>query len=165
MSADEAQEHHCGADDAESQARAIALRALARREHTVAELRALLARRRCAPPAIDAVIGQLEADGYLDDAGFARRFAADKIELEGWGRQRIAHALRQRGIAEEHLEAALAARDYERELEAAITLLARRFAALSDARAQRRAWQFLARRGYASEVAYDAVRAFAKRCP
>ena len=41
----------------------------------------------------------LEA-GALDDERFARRFAEDKRELRGWGPDRIAEALRARGVDE-----------------------------------------------------------------
>ena len=41
---------------------------------------------------IDAVLGELCEQGYLDDARFAQRFAEDRRRLDGWGAERIERA-------------------------------------------------------------------------
>jgi regulatory protein len=108
---------------------------------------------------IDDVVAELGATGVLDDARYAERFAEDRRELMGWGRERIEQDLGRRGIPAELIEGALAGRGRDEELAAARELLAARFGALADDRARNRAWQLLVRRGYDSELAYDAVRA------
>ena len=67
----------------------LALRALGRRERSVAELSGWLAERGVAADDVDATIAHLEEIDQLDDAGFARRYAEDKRELAGWGAERI----------------------------------------------------------------------------
>ncbi len=110
--------------------------------------------------AADAVLVELRETGYVDDARYARRFAEDKLALQGWGRERIAGDLERRGIALELIEAALADRGRDTELAAATTLLAERFPPRLDGDRERdRAWRLLVRRGYEPELAYEAVRA------
>lgn len=137
----------------------LAYGAIARRERTVAELRAYLERKRVGPASIDSAVEELVSTGYLDDAGYARRFADDRRRLDSWGCERIERDLRRRGVEPALVEAALATRGRADEIHAAVELLARRLAAPPrDARERGRAWSLLVRRGYDPEVAYDAVR-------
>ena len=138
---------------------ALAWRALSRRDHTVAELRALLERRGVEPAAADGALVEVAGTGYLDDAGFARRFVEDRRRLDRWGEERIARALERRGIAPELVREVLAGRGAEAELEAARALLAQRVpGGPADDRGRQRALGLLVRRGYDAEVAYEAVR-------
>jgi regulatory protein len=104
------------------------------------------------------VVAELERTHVLDDARYADRFTEDRRSLHGWGPERIEQELARRGIPDELIGPALARRSRVDELAAARSLLAERFAALEDDRARNRAWQLLVRRGYDSELAYDAVR-------
>lgn len=140
-----------------------ALEALARREHTSAELAAWLAERGFGTAAVEDAVGRLIADGAIDDERFAVAFAADKRELRGWGPERIRDALRERGVEAALIEAAVDREGHASQLERAIELLERRGEPAADERARGRALAFLARRGYDSEVAYDAVRDFERR--
>jgi regulatory protein len=138
----------------------LAYKAVARRERTVAELRTVLERRRVEPAAIDAAVEELSSSGFLDDARYALRFADDKRELAQWGSERIARELTRRGVAADLIETALRNRTAQAELDTALTLLEQRFpAAPADDRERDRAWRLLVRRGYAPELAYEAVRA------
>jgi regulatory protein len=140
-------------------ARDVAWRALNRRERTVAEMARLLAGKRVEPAVIDAVVGELVEQGYLDDARFARTFAEDRRRLDGWGNERIERRLRSLGVAGEELAAALDVRDHEQELEAALELLRRRFPEPpATPRDCERALGVLIRKGYELELAHDALR-------
>jgi regulatory protein len=137
---------------------------VARRERTVAELRTALERKRVEPDAIEAAVEELSASGFLDDARYAVRFAEDKRELAQWGSERIARELTRRGVAAELIEAALCDRSEQAELGSALILLEERFPAPpADDRERDRAWRLLVRRGYAPELAYEAVRALGGR--
>jgi len=140
-----------------------ALEALARREHTSGELCDWLAERGFAPAAIEDAVGRLIESGSIDDERFAVAFAADKRELRGWGPERIREALTARGVDRVLIDAALAADGRETQLARATELLERRGEAPADERSRARAVAFLARRGYDSEVAYDAVRGLERR--
>ena len=134
---------------------------LAHRDRTAAEIRRHLERKRVEAAAIDAAVADLERQGYLDDAAFARRFADDRRRMDGWGADRIERRLLGLGVAPDVVAAALAGDGEHDELAAAVALLRRR---LRDAprtdRERERALGLLARRGYEVELAYDAVRAF-----
>jgi regulatory protein len=136
----------------------LGYRAVGRRERTVAELRALLERKRVEPEAIEDAVAELSEAGLLDDARYAQRFAEDKRELDRWGSERIARELHRRGIAADLIEAAVADRSREAELQTALLLLEQRVPSVDDDRERDRAWRLLIRRGYEAELAYEAVR-------
>lgn len=142
----------------------LAYGAVSVRDRTVAELRACLERKRVEPEAIEHAVGELTAEGYLDDARFALRFAEDKRTLERWGGGRIERDLHRRGVPPDLVEAAVSAREHDGELRAAIDLLAERFPVppVGD-RERNRAWQTLVRKGYEPELAYEAVRVHGRR--
>jgi len=127
----------------------------------VAEIRRHLEAKRVEPSAIDEALAELHEQGYLDDARFAQRFAEDRRTLDSWGAERIERKLRAVGVPGEHIEAALSTQSTDEAREAAIELLRRRLSTPpSDDRGRERALGLLVRRGYALELAYDAVRAF-----
>jgi len=135
-----------------------AWRFLAHRDRTEAEVRARLERNDVEPELADEVLTALIEGDYVDDAGFARRFAEDRRNLDGWGSERIERRLAELGVAREHVRAALAAGAHD-ELDAACELLARRFPQPPDTpRDRERALGFLVRKGYELELAHDALR-------
>ncbi len=106
-----------------------------------------------------AVIDTLSEQGYLDDARFAARFAADRRSLDCWGAQRIERRLGELGVSRELVAAALVELRPENELQAALDLLERRFPEPPrDDRSRNRALGLLVRRGYELELAHDALR-------
>src|SRR5215217_7796232 len=107
--------------------RDVAWKALNRRERTVAEMARLLAAKRVEPAAIEAVVGELREQGYLDDARYAQRFADDRRRLDAWGAERIERRLLSLGVDREVVAAAVGEQDHADEIEAALELLARRF--------------------------------------
>jgi regulatory protein len=139
----------------------LAYRFLGRRDRTVAEVRRHLEAKGVDEASIDGAVGELEEQGYLDDARYAARFAQDRRALDGWGAERIERRLQAAGAPAEHIAAAVATRDPEAELAAAVALLRRRCTdpPRSD-RDRERALASLLRKGYELELAYDAVRAF-----
>ncbi len=105
----------------------------------------------------------LREQGYLDDARFARQFAEDKRLLDEWGADRIERRLRRSASRRSSSRDAVGARGHAGELEAAQVLLRRRFPQLGDEpRERRRALGVLVRKGYDSELAWDAIRAHAR---
>jgi regulatory protein len=87
---------------------AAAIRALARRAHSVYEMKQALERRAVDPAIIPAVIARLRANKYLDDTRYARDFARRHASGRRQGRFRIERELRRRGVPDRHIEAALA---------------------------------------------------------
>lgn len=155
---------------------AIAYRYLNSRERTVAETRSRLERAELAEAVIQAALDELVQFGYLNDARYAVVFTQDKRTLESWGNDRIARTLRGRGVDRNLIDAALVedaraadAQDGHQEtggseLDRAVSLLGQRFpAGPGDPKDRERAFGVLARKGYDSELASDAVRAWARR--
>ena len=141
----------------------LALKALGYKERTESELRAWLAERGVEQGETEDVIALLAEAGAIDDASFARRYAEDKRLLAGWGPDRIVKALEGRGVAREHIEAALGGEDESTQLERASSLLVDRGMSCRSERERERALGLLVRRGYPLELAYEAVRAAERR--
>lgn len=148
--------------DSSERALEVAFRHLGRRDRTAAELRRHLAAKDVGEAEADAAIAEVARMGYLDDARYARTFAEDRRNLDGWGNDRIERKLVTLGVDPEHIAVALGDRDDAGELDAALELLQRRFrnAVPTSERERERALGMLVRKGYELELAYDAVRAF-----
>jgi regulatory protein len=146
----------------------VAYAYLNRRERTVAEVRSRLEKAEIAPDEIEVVLAELVEFGYLDDARYAKVFSQDKRDLDAWGNERIARVLRERGVGRELVEATLmepaaSAGAADDELARAVALLLRRFPeGPAEHRDRERAFGVLARKGYESEMAADAVRQWAR---
>lgn len=136
----------------------LALRALERKERTVAEMGSWLRARGVAEQESAEVIDHLVSTGVLDDVRYAQRYAEDKRALKRWGSERIRVALLDRGISPSDVEAAVANGSAEQEIEFAVELLQEQGKSLADALERQRALGILLRRGYESEVAYEAIR-------
>ncbi len=141
---------------------ALALRALSQKERSVAELTDWLRVRELEEEEVERVIDLLISIGTLSDAKFAAGFAGDKRQLSGWGDDRIRAALVKRGIGADEIAAGLVETDGESEVERATNLVLERSYDLSADRDRSRALGVLARRGYDSEVAYEAIRRAAR---
>ena len=115
-----------------------ALRALRHRDRSAAELGARLERRGVGEAEREQALETLERVGYVDDERFARA-RAEQLAARGSGDALIRHDLEGRGVAAEHVAAALATLEPERDRAAAIA--ARRGRSLKTAR-------YLASRGF-----------------
>jgi regulatory protein len=137
----------------------IAFRAVNARERTEHELRAFLERRRLEAPVIEEAIAEMVNLGFVDDTGYAQRFADDRRLLDQWGSERIARDLARRGVDRDVIEGALSGVERGDEMQAAVELLDRRYKSPFEGDRDRdKAWRMLVRRGYEAEIAYEAVR-------
>jgi regulatory protein len=142
----------------------LAYRYLNRRDRTEGEVRTHLTGKGVEPDAAEEAIATLREQGYVDDARYARLFAEDKRALEGWGSERIRGTLALRGIDRELIDAAVQADgDTDSEMERALEILRRRFPSPPRERRDRdRALAVLLRKGYDTELAFDALTAHAR---
>jgi regulatory protein len=133
------------------------MRYLARREHSRAELRAKLLPHVQEGEDVDTVLDELEKRNWLSDARAAEQMV--NIKRARFGAQRIAHELRQKGIAENLIGNALPHLK-ETELEAAREVWRRKFGALpQDQKEKARQVRFLQSRGFALDVVFKVLRA------
>jgi regulatory protein len=149
-------------DQSVDDALATAYRYLGYRDRSVAEVRQHLLGRNVGEATVEETIVRLQDQGYLDDARLARRFAEDRRALDAWGSERIERRLIELGVDRGLVAAALEAGEGG-ELDAAAELLRRRFPSPpANDRDRDRALKMLVRKGYASELAYEAVNAVAR---
>lgn len=140
-----------------------ALRRLGRRDHSVAELRRALLDRGHEADEVEAALERLRRERYLDDAGFAERFARSRMAHQGHGRHRVRQDLRLRGVDRRTSEAGIAGALLEVDENALVDGLARRYwrqhAAVEPERRLPRLWAFLVRRGFAPGLVRDRLQA------
>ncbi len=55
----------------------------------------------------EAVLGQLQQEGFIDESRYANAFVKDKFRLNGWGRVKIRHYLYHKNIPVTLIESAL----------------------------------------------------------
>jgi regulatory protein len=130
---------------------------LRRRERSIAEIAGWLRERDYTGEEVEQAVGELIECGELDDERFASLFAEDKRELSGWGPERIAASLRERGL-DAGLIVRVTEEDRAAQLERAAALLRARGLPLGEARERERALGLLTRRGFDYELAHDAIR-------
>jgi len=131
------------ASSPEPDAFTLALTLLGQRELSEAQLRTRLARRGCAPGAIDEVVERLRADRTLDDSRVARAAARLEAAVRRRGPVRVRQRLRAMGLAPDLVDQALAETfaeiDQQGLLDAALDrrLRGRSLASLDDRERQR----------------------------
>lgn len=141
-----------------------AQRAIARRAHARFDLRRRLLQKQHPPAAVDAALDRLAAVGLIDDARFARDYAAAKAR-RGRGPARLARDLQAQGVdrrvAEQAVRAALAEGNVDpvEPIRAIVEQRARQLAGLPAPVRKRRLAAFLARRGFQGPEMREVVEA------
>jgi regulatory protein len=136
----------------------LAVRMLARREYSRAELSQRLVRKGIARDDVERALDELAAAGYLSDVRYANAVVAQRSGR--YGKRAIAYALREKGIAAPEALAAMAPLAETDELADARALWQQRFGAVpADDREKARQVRFLLARGYGLSVALRVLRA------
>jgi regulatory protein len=139
-------------------AKVMAVRMLARREYSRAELAQRLAHKGIARDAVERALDELKAAGYLSDARYANAMVAQRSGR--YGKRAIAHALREKGIEAADAQAAMAPLTGVDEVADATALWQQRFGtAPANQREKARQVRFLLSRGYGLSVALRVLRA------
>jgi regulatory protein len=144
-----------------------AARMLAAREHSTGEIKTKLAKKSFTPDAIRRIIRKYKDRGVLDDARYAHRLADDLLTQRPCGRSYLVASLQRKKIdrllAEQTADAALIAKD---EKELATAALAKRWDEYRQFElevARRKAYNYLARRGFGYEAAKGAFEQLLER--
>ena len=103
---------------------------------------------------ISHALERLQKDGYVNDEQYAIAYVQSKTRIQGNGRVKIAHDLKNRGISQSAIQMALTELDEEEEIEAACRVAVKKLRSLSgEEREVRRKLQlFLLRKGYTSTL-------------
>ena len=141
--------------DAESVARAIALRKLTSRARTRQELARALRAKNVPQDVVDAVLDRLQEVGLVDDASFAERWVSSRQQRRHLSRGLLRRELQAKGVEQDHIDRAVGQVDRDAELSSARDLVERKQAAmngLSHDVQYRRLAGMLSRRGFDTAV-------------
>ncbi len=134
-----------------------ALRLLARREHSILELRQKLQKKGFDRELIDPLLKRLVEEDWLNERRFSESFTRSRVE-RGLGPYRIRRELQERGVAVHEIEQAMA--PFEGGwVERAIAVREKKFGMepVEDFREQARQQRFLQYRGFTHEQVRTAV--------
>ena len=70
------------------------------KEYCCSEIATKLQQKGATADEADALLERLVNEKYIDEARYAEAFVSDKFRFDHWGRIKITHALRQKGIAD-----------------------------------------------------------------
>lgn len=138
----------------------MVLRRLAVSARTRADLRSHLLGKGIPEDVADSVLDKFAAAGLVDDLDYAQEFARMQATHHGQSRVAIAYKLRQRGVDQEHIDAALEPMDTEAQSQTARDLLRRRagrWAGLDERSRREKQLALLGRRGFPMSVALAAL--------
>jgi regulatory protein len=143
-----------------------AVKALASRAHSVADLNTKLRQRAAHLPDIEMIIARLKDVGYLDDNRYAESFASARFANEGFGRMRILTDLAAHRVPRDLAQAAAdKALDGRGEEELIQEYIERRMASveLDDEKKLASAFRKLRRAGYSTGPVLAVLKRRAKR--
>ncbi|MCI2083005.1 MAG: RecX family transcriptional regulator [Bacteroidales bacterium] len=93
------------------------MRLCSMREYCISDISAKISRlANSSGEAVDreAILKELQDQGYLNEDRFAAAFARDKSALDGWGPAKITFALRKKGVSSQAIERAIGGIDEEK---------------------------------------------------
>ncbi|ARC56565.1 Regulatory protein RecX [Frondihabitans sp. 762G35] len=160
IDADDETEPEESFEAAQKRAENISLHALTRRGVSSREMASTLRSRDLPEEVVLAEVERLERVGLLDDAELAENLVRGKLERKGLGKSGVTAELRQRGLAQEAIDAAVEGIDDDEEQGRADEWARKRagqLRGLDHATAERRLSGYLMRRGYRSEVVRRAI--------
>lgn len=109
----------------------------------------------------DGIVQRLCEQGFLDEARFARAFVKDRFAFNGWGKIKIAHQLRLKGISADIIGDAMGVLDEDVYRQRLIELLRAKWRTVQN-REPRAAWaammRFAASRGFETALAGECVK-------
>ncbi len=134
----------------------VAVRYLANRPRSVAEIRRQLRSRRYSDGAIDRAVDQLRAHRYVDDEAFARYWVEQRERFRPKGDRALVSELLGKGVPRETIDLVLGERDPEAEVKQARAAIRRpiaRWQTLEEGERKRKIHQYLVARGFS----YDTI--------
>jgi regulatory protein len=135
--------------------RVAALRLLTRRDHSRVELKGKLAAKAESDEQLEAVLDRLQSEHLLSD----QRYASQRVVARGrrYGNARLANELRQSGVADQEIAAALP--EAGDEAERCRSVWARKFSQLPQSAAERaKQMRFLQYRGFSGDAIRQVMR-------
>ncbi|MDR0973950.1 MAG: RecX family transcriptional regulator [Prevotellaceae bacterium] len=146
----------------ETEQRALArmMRYCALAEHCRSEVESKLRQTDLSEAAIRRIVQALQAEKYLDDERYCRSFTGDKFRFAGWGKYKIAQALRAKGLPDKLIEHSLDELDETEYMAALRRLLDRKqrdIRATNDYERRAKLIRFAMSRGFSYEDVMRAI--------
>lgn len=104
---------------------------------------------------LEEIIGQLIEDDFLNELRFAKTYARGKFRMKAWGRIKIIHSLKQKGITDYCIKEAMKEinpEDYKESLQVILTQQLEKFPDLSPFERKSKAFRYALSRGYESGI-------------
>jgi regulatory protein len=134
-----------------------ALNFLSYRPRSSEEVRRNLHQKEFAEQTIETVIERLTGAGLLDDAAFARYWVDNRERFEPRSRRALRYELRQKGVPDAAIQAALGDLDEEDAAYRAASARLRRYARADEETFRKGLGNYLARRGFAYGIVRDVL--------
>jgi len=144
--------------DTEERAYERALKLLAYRPRSAAEISRRLRQADFPSPAVEGVLLRLEKLGLIDDHAFARYWVENREEFRPRGQRMLRWELRQKGVADHIIDEVLAPLDETATASRLAQKRASRLLHLDKVTFYRRLSAYLARRGFPYSIIRDVVR-------
>lgn len=143
--------------DAVARALDRAVRLLARRPYSTAEIRRNLSSKQIAPPVIDEVLARLERLGYVDDLAFAQYWVENREQFRPRGPHALRYELRQKGIPDRIIDAVVQGVDTDDSAYRAAQKRINRYQGTTRREFREKLSAFLVRRGFDYDTVRDVV--------
>ncbi|AHM61653.1 regulatory protein RecX [Flammeovirgaceae bacterium 311] len=142
-------------------AKAKAMAYCAYQERSRQQLRDKLAEWGQEPDAIERMLGELEAENFLNEERFAIAYAGGKFRTKNWGRYKILQGLKQHRIPEALQQKAMKEIDPEQYWEALLNLLEKKSKSTPDKEPYTRKnklVRYAISKGYEQDLVWDALK-------
>lgn len=138
--------HACVTDSDRKRCKDKAMWLISYRDHSRKELIEKL-RRDYSAESAEAAVGRLEELGLVDDGRYARRYAADLVNLKGLSGRGVREKLREKGIDRDLIDEVMDELEIDEDAQIR-AILQKKYPDLSDEKTRRRAVAALQRMGY-----------------
>lgn len=135
-----------------------AVRYLALRPRSRTEIEGYLRGKGDSEETVAQVLARLESGGYVDDAQFARFWVENRLRFRPRGSRAMRFELRQKGLAQDDIDAALEGWDEEEAAWEAVAGKVERWQGLDEREFLQKAMAYLSRRGFNFDVCRDVGR-------
>lgn len=152
MTVDPVEMDRLAAADQFPAARSDAGRYVSRTEHTSAQMKDYLRRRKYLPQVVEEVSSWAVESGLISDRRYTEVFVSSHTDRSPMGNYRLKMELRRRGVDESTVSQVLGERDEEELFELLLEEVRTRYAGLERERALRRASGYLMRRGFGFDL-------------
>lgn len=152
---DDAEIERLKQEDERNKAYAHAIRFLGFRARSQAEMVRYLRDKGYSAEVVDEIVGRLVNEQYLDDEAFARFWLEDRERFRPRGQSALRYELRQKGIADEVIDTALADLDEDELAWKAVERKLSLWKNLAEQDLKKKIVGFLSRRGFSYETANE----------